>query len=335
MAIEPIMPEELFKMGAQPLVVSMRCRWCDIQHAESFAWAILDPERHPNDPQWDGVTLSRIVTCPQCGREDDYAIEPVSLKVLHTRSLDRRGDPQVQRILGRLWDGTPIRRPSQAIAHLSDLCARMPDSAEAHRRLGNTCERFGVLDQAATAFERAVALDPDDFEAAHSLAEVYLRVGQDQQALDTLVLAVKVWGPAVKRDPRCRDYAPALANILMAAARRCLGTFTLTAAWANPKIKDGVGVNVSQADLKLVRSGHALVKLLQRDDLMMIMLSAEVIENQPTRLQLMLDGKSPAGVETVTVGPKAVAGGRQGRAQGRNQACACGSGRKFKVCCGR
>ena len=278
----------------------------------------------------DGIILGRIITCKRCGAVDDYALTVASR--LHLLTNVGFNGPFRGRILPskmRLWDGTEGLRPSHAIAHLRALCDRMPESAEAQRRLGNTCERFGLLDDAVLAWRRSLALDADDFSAALSLAEHAFKGGDPGELLSDLQNALAAWPPALRKDREAVVvFAPSLAHLLLSADRKFADELCLAAVWQGERVAGQVVVHASVASLREVEEPSRLAEFLANGDVIGLQLRPGPVEDQPSQLQLLLSGGLRPRPERsrlpVRVAPR----------PGRNAPCSCGSGKKFKRCCG-
>ncbi|HEU5086364.1 MAG TPA: tetratricopeptide repeat protein, partial [Roseiflexaceae bacterium] len=76
----------------------------------------------------------------------------------------------------------------QARADFQRVIDHHSDQAWNYRLLGFAYDRLGHNEQAITALERAVALDPSDYEARGALARVYRNAGREQEAREQLAL---------------------------------------------------------------------------------------------------------------------------------------------------
>jgi hypothetical protein len=157
-----------------PLALEFLCNRCGLKYSRKFDWACVNPNRDPQNKECDGILLSRIVECAGCGAVDDYTLADTSLLRLTGGVLGAlagtSGKGRIILGVSKLWDGSIPHRPSQALARLRRLAAEHPDRAEAFRRLGNACERWGLMGEAVTSWKKALDLDPADVEAAYSLA---------------------------------------------------------------------------------------------------------------------------------------------------------------------
>ncbi len=100
-------------------------------------------------------------------------------------------------------------------AEALDLCQRENAVEEAHsphRIIGMIHDHLGDRDLAITHLERAIALEPKDYEARAALARVYRAVGRDAEADEQDALADEMAG----QDRGIRSWR---------ACRRCVATW--------------------------------------------------------------------------------------------------------------
>ena len=260
-----------------------------------------------------------------------------TLRLLDDDGGTGAGGSRVRFGISQLFDGTVVRRPSQGIAHLREVVAKNPKSAEAWRRLGNTCERYGRSDEAAVAWRKSVEVDPEELEATYSLATL---AGERRDITEAFSYLRK----ALRLLPRNRSMAGQLrrqmAESLVALLQDIVeGTdepMGMMAGWAAGKSRDEPIVNASTVNLRaLTENGWArLPKFLSSADLLALDLTPELPEEEPTILQRTLNqgAGAPLEVERITIAP---APAKRGPRIGPNVPCPCGSGKKYKRCCGR
>lgn len=75
-----------------------------------------------------------------------------------------------------------LRQPDEALPYLQAAVKVMADEASIHSSLGRLYELKGDLEKAATAYKKALALDPSQNKLHYLLAGVYRRSGQDALA---------------------------------------------------------------------------------------------------------------------------------------------------------
>jgi len=335
--VKSFTPEEMLGQPSSPLLeISLRCKQCGRVSRERFEWACIHPDTEGCWADgWDGIYFSCIFRCAGCAALDDYDLAPGSYREL-TRGMVRgpaRGG--AERIIiaeSRLWDGTVVRRPAQALARVRELARLHAGTAEAHRRHGNLCQRLGLVEEAEAAWRRAVEVDAGEVEARCSLAEVLLgRTARTPEALellnDALAAAAPRSGDRVPRSESVRAFFTLLYPLAQGGH-----PLALRAAWAAGKIKGGPVVCMSGVDLRRVLGvWDRLIDFAASPDVFGLSLAPATREDEATTLEaLLLRGGGPA-PERVPDRPRPVTAGPR---VGRNAPCTCGSGRKYKLCCG-
>lgn len=327
-------PEDLIDGDAEaPLEVSLTCRGCGRDFSGTFEWASLDPRADVQGSEWDGVLLSEIVDCPGCGAVDEYTVAERSLEGLRSRA-SRASRGRVIRAISTLWDGSTPKRPSQVLNRLRTLVAERPGEAEPLRRLGNACERWGIQDEARDSWEKARQIDPDNAELSLSLAQWWWVRGHDpQKSFAHLRRALELLPKAQERKSAL---AVLIVDLLEAVVESTHEPLALMAAWTGEGStrKDGVELKVSSVDLHKVTDFERLAKFAGRPDVIGLGVTAELPESEPTILQRLLAASAglPLPRPAMTVSPRS---GHSGARISRNARCPCGSGKRFKRCCGR
>ena len=369
-------PEELIDRSAEPpLAIDLTCNRCGRAQSGSFDWACVDPNHDPKRLDWDGVSLSRSLICADCGVVDDYTLDPKSWLELLGRALGvvkeedgsagRRARRPGRVLVGRslLWDGTIVHRPSQALARLRELAAERPLCAEAHRRLGNGCERFGFMEDAVAEWERAVELDPHEIEAQYSLALHWLGPGlRARDGFAALCSALAALPKALAARPELHPWCHAIVRLLRDVVAQTTEPLALKAVWRTgtskasalrpppvgrrshpPPMNGQVVVTMSEVDLRKVPDFERLAEFVARPTLLGLTVSNALPEGEPTILQRILAGSSEEecssdGWEKAERPKRSTSPPPRRRAPtavGRNEPCPCHSGKKFKRCCGR
>lgn len=339
---EPRTPEEaLGALPGKPLSLSLRCERCRSAARFEVPWVSVDLKARVEGG--DGVLLGRIFTCERCGAVDEYELAASSRLWLMGEVLRGALGASRGRVLvaeSRLFDGTLVRRPSAALAHLRGLTVSRPADAEVWRRLGNIAERYGVPEEAIPAWKKAVEVGPEEFEAAYSLAGYLASHPEHEAAAEAfffLAMAVErvTFTRGLERERR-EAFARELAELMLSAAQQCQETpLGLEAAWkldagSNPKVA------LSGADLRDVRDPSPLARFLASDELVGAQLVARVPEDPATQLAALLADEP---LDASQWKPLSLDGApapvRATPRLGRNDPCSCGSGKKFKKCCGR
>ncbi|MBI3181249.1 MAG: hypothetical protein HYZ28_03805 [Myxococcales bacterium] len=294
-------PEDVLDLSTEPpLKLDLVCAHCEEKFSGEFEWAFVNPERGYENDGWDGVVLSRIVTCQKCGAVDDYRVAAGSRFLLMGRLLGRAvGNSSKGRVafgVSLLWDGSVVQRPTRALARLRQLVGENPNNAEAFRRLGNGCERWGLMGEAVQAWRKAVALNAADVEAGCSIASYLLGKGNDlpegfkylRQALGALPAAT-----AAKKE--LRQWGPALVRLLLETVERTDEPLALMATWSGGRLGDQQLVNVSSVDLHELEDFETLADFVSRPDVLGLALTSELPKESPTILERLLSGDSGGG----------------------------------------
>jgi hypothetical protein len=342
-------PDELFDESPEsPLLLELACCRCSRKTKHAVPWALVHPDfstRDREEERWDGILLGRIFECPQCGAEDDYALTPRARMAILGQALacvadadgegTRRAGVRVG--IAQLYDGTTVRRPSMALAHSRALAAERPESGEAWRRLGNTCERWGRATEAEEAWRRAVQVDAKEFEAAHSLAVLHFRADRPQAAFPFLRAAIERLPGARDLDAELRrKFGESLAWWLEEIVAGSGEPIALEAAWPDGAIRrDGVLMRLSSVDLRKVTDWKRLGAFLARSDIQARLTSRMPVDDEYTQLQALLDGVDPSDddLERPLVVTPPAPHVRASPRVGRNDPCPCRSGKKWKKCC--
>jgi hypothetical protein len=321
-------PDDFFDADSEPLEVETICSRCSTTAEREVPWACVHPDIAACEADgWDGVVLGAIVECEACGACDDYALAQETMDALVAWSRRDAAHPRVWKGVVGTMDGSVMRRPSEAIAELrAQTCAR-PDDAETWRRLGNSCSRFGLGQDAEIAWLEALKHGPTEFEAAHSLMLRCLATDRTSLAFGFLRVAIERLAGARLTFEQRAGFAESLARHLFDVVEATDDPIALDVAHrerAKHARKDVV-VLMSSVDLRRVRNWDGLTALLASDDLVAARVSDEVPTEQ-TALGAALETEL---VEYTPSQPVV----REAPRVGRNDPCPCGSGKKSKRCC--
>ena len=322
-----------------PLRLELGCTKCGHTYEYPVGQVLLHPDLEKCRREgWDGVTLGRIIVCKGCGAEDAYELTAHAHVALSAEMVHLAADPPdhpaeapIVIAEGRLWDGTVHRRPSEAIRHLRKLAEATPEKGEGWRRLGNLLERSERTGEAVEAWHRA-ALDKDEMEACYSLTTHYLEQQDGKLALDfaaKTLTRIRGWHDTPKMRREAAEEALGVIRQVVEATRQPVA---LTATWASDPAGGSVVMNVSSMDLREVRRWDRLVDLVASDSFAGAILTDDMPEERPTQLEDLVNGGV---VPSAPRGERRMPEVRSVPKVGRNDACPCGSGKKYKKCCGR
>lgn len=332
----------------RPLRIELRCTACGKRMKRRFAWASITLEPETAAEGWDGIVLSNVVECRGCGAVDEYEVSSRSKTMLLLRAMAGADPLRPGPVIAgksELWDGTLVRRPSQAIEWLRKLTRERPDSAEAHRRLGNLCERFGLREEALASWRKACDLDDGEVEAAYSLARCLLRPEADPtQGFSYLRRALAAFPLALQDARVAPGFGGAIVGLLQAVVESTDEPMALRAAWRSGGSRREPELTLSDADLREVEDFDRLADLVSGGRFLGLELIPDLPErdDEPTFLERLLEGDDdadPAGPRqmrgsSTRSGTLARAGGAD-RSVAPDAVCRCGSGKKYRRCCGR
>lgn len=326
---QTVAPEDLLDdRSARPVRLKLRCDACGRAFKRSFAWVAVSPDPGLAD-DWDGVVPSEIVECPGCGAVDEYTVPPSSTTGLLLKTLGSKGGSRSRKgvivAASRLWDGTIVQRPTQALQRLRELTRELADSAEAFLRLGNGYKRWGLTDEAIWAWKKACELDEGEVEAAYALARHLLGPGGDPtEGFQYLRLAVARLPSAVQDERVPEGVVGGIIGLVEDVAEAAAEPFGLMAAWAAPGPGGWGQMTISLVDLTKVERFDRLFELVLGGHFQALELTPDLPDEEPTLLQGLLgEGR---GTPPPHRAPARV---------GRNDPCPCASGKKHKRCCGR
>ncbi|NCC51726.1 MAG: tetratricopeptide repeat protein [Spartobacteria bacterium] len=109
--------------------------------------------------------------------------DPAISNYLRAIELDPGQDELYMRVaMGHLR----MDRPDEAIKVIESLCERQPREARPQLWLGFVCRAAGDIPRAETAYKKAIRIAPANEAAYLELAAVYIRLGQDDEAVSLL-----------------------------------------------------------------------------------------------------------------------------------------------------
>jgi hypothetical protein len=344
-----MLPEEFFETDASPpLIVKLRCAACSRRFSRKFQWAMVSPDYAHGSADWDGILLSHVVNCSKCGAIDEYTVESESKVGLAARILmhTHRGKPdRVAMGVSQLWDGTIVHRPTQALAHLRLLTETHPQSAQAFRCLGNACSRWQRIDDALAAWRRACELDDNEIDAALNLANHFLGPHENPaEGFFYLRRAIAVIPAAVRAGTVSGDVVRGVFRLLSSVLAHCDDDIALMAAWSSDEYRNEPIVTMSAVDLRKVPDLERLADLAAAGHFIALGLTPDLPdEDETTNLERLLANSRAYEIERRRSQDVIVHSARHlqssspasKRGAGRNAPCTCGSGRKYKRCCGR
>jgi SAM-dependent methyltransferase len=138
------------------------------------------------------------------------------------------------------------------------LLTAFPGHAEAHSRLGAVLMRQGRLADAIAQIERALALQPDMFEAYGNLAQAYLAAGQSDRASEAACRALELNETPQTRAMFAQCVAAARFGGNTSRYRRWLAR-ALVEGWSRPR-------ELTRASIAVVRRSASIADAIARVD---------------------------------------------------------------------
>jgi hypothetical protein len=230
----------------------------------------------------------------------------------------------------RLFDGTPVRTAVEAEAHLKKLIDADPGNYFLWSRLGNLFNIAEEDERAIAAFTKAVELNPLDVESHHSLADYHMARGETELAAKHCHEVLR----HCRHAPPRTEEKPALLRSIVRHTLECLYDLCEESRGRIPFMPP--------PDMKPAREA-AEGKGAEEAVLVVRNFDLSTDEGWEGMVEMFL-GPPPPEVTARFQKPHRplvspperfanVAAGEQ--RVGRNDPCPCGSGKKFKKCCGR
>jgi SEC-C motif-containing protein len=274
----------------------------------------------------EAVFFSGYFHCSECGRGGPWELTQCSeirLGVLFMIEVDKPGESGIQFGEMRLFDGTPSHSAAEGEAHLRRLIEADPQNYFLWSRLGNLFMAAEVPDRAFAAFQKAIQLNPLDVESHHSLAEIHKAKGERDQAAEhyhQILLHAREAPPKTKEKPA----------LLRKMVRHTLESLLELRDETNGRIELYPNLPPEKRDDKDMKEAVVVFKSYD--------LGKEEDWDKWTESFL---GELPASEsDEEHRARKPVPAYRYPEQDrelrvGRNDPCPCGSGKKFKKCCGR
>jgi len=224
------------------------------------------------------------------------------------------------------FDKHIFRYATDSEAHLQGLIDREPERAFLWVRLGNLYSHAGQNERAQAAYERAIELDPKDIEAHSMFGQLLIKAGRPLES-------VPHWHAVLEHVRDAGQVGKELRRELVRGAIE-----SLLEAHAESDGHINLLPKMDPAEMMKGREDEPVVLEVRELDLG----SEEGIDDlcdmfmgQPHRSGrgLFRRGRRRVLDATDALPPTPIL--RQGQTVGRNERCPCGSGRKYKKCCGR
>ncbi len=308
-------------LSGRSVVLRLRCVSCGAAYGYELRDVLISNailRRRHRPPLRDCAMIQDPVKCKRCGAIDDYEWTPAAEAVLALCLIserlgsvreDERDDEEDEGAV-RIVDttssvGDALTSP-ELIERLSQKVARQPDDPEWRLRLGNAYCNSGRAKPALATYTELLDRWPDHAEGAFQRGALYGRLERWAEALDDYLRAAAALRPS---HPMALGLAEALAESIRDAA-------------ANTGCKAPVDIldSLSRLRAKLGEATRDASRVPQPPGAPPAAPGPPAAWTVPDSATDVLSEPAPA-VRT--------------RPPGRNEPCPCGSGRKYKKCCGR
>ena len=306
--------------------VELRCRACGKTGKYQVGRIFIDPGQLPDSgtakPKYeDMVSFSGYFHCRRCGAGGPWEFPPRTVTQLQLLMLLATRNPNLARVCfirAQLFDGTFTRTATEGEAHLCKLIEANPTDYFLWSRLGNLYDQAEEEELAFDAFTRAVELNPHDVESHYSLGCYLQQMKQPAEAAGHFTQVLRHCRTAPRQQP----------GLVEAMVRDALERL-----WELHRASKGAIEFLPPFDPPPSPTGQAGPRQVVVKDLD---LGQEQTWEALTTMYLTgrFPGIVPSAPVRIPPGPRRRAAETSARV-GRNQPCPCGSGRKFKQCCGR
>jgi hypothetical protein len=299
------------------------CARCGASGTYMVGCIFLDPEAVPSPESRNlgggGISFSAYFRCRQCNCSGPWEFPAATEWKLSQMIQSPSKDSEIVLARFELFDGTFCRSPAHGEDYLRELIAVTPHYYFLWSRLGNLYEHAGLVKESQEAFEKAVELNPRDVDSHYSIG-CYWMGKNDRRAAEHLHQVVRCarldhHTNRVLLEAMVRDTLERLVDLNYKSD----GAIPM---WPEPDTSeeepagpsDTVVLALETFDLSTEQSWQRLTHIVLGD---------------PVRPGAATRVFRPQRRNTPTL-PS-----RQPALLGGNAVCPCGSGRKFKHCCGR
>ena len=224
------------------------------------------------------------------------------------------------------FDKRTFRYATDCEDHLKGLIDCEPERAFLWVRLGNLYSHSGQEERADTAYERAIELDPKDIEAHSMLGQLLVDTDRPLEAVPHFHAVLKHVRDARQVDKKLRrNLVRGAIECLLEAHAESNGQIDLLPTMDPGELEKGRGDEPVVVELREFDLGSEA----GIDDL------CELFLEQPGRSGRGLFRRRKKRIPDASNDWLATPIRRETCTVGRNQLCPCGSGHKYKKCCGR
>ena len=316
------------------------CRQCGAKGTYRVGGIMVDPDWARNRPETaapieDAVSFTGLFRCKQCGAGGPWAFPPAThtqLNMAMLASLLHPEDPPIEFGVFLMTDGTQMHSAAEAEDYLKRKLQKRPDDAYLWGRLGNLYTNAGEFALARPAYEKSVQLDPGEVESNYRLGYDRMESGDAAGAAECFQRIARCARTSTCPDPillegMVRDSLSRLFDLHCDTD----GAIPFPPEFDRPAGEspavEASSIVAMEMDLGTKESWDILTSLCLTGrvppDVLRCERNRAAAANGPRR--------NPPPTRQTNREPATVRGRRR---VGRNDPCPCGSGRKYKRCCG-
>ncbi len=311
--------------------LALVCGVCGASGKYDVGTVTLDPAvaKSPDRTTDEAVGFTGCFRCRKCDAGGPWELPVETLARLTVMLAETNaGVEDVPLFLGctATFDKHIFRYATDAEAHLEELIDLEPERAFLWVRLGNLYTHAGQNERAEKTYERAIELDPKDIEAHSMLGQLLTETGRPLEA-------VPHWHAVLKHVREAQEVDKELRRNLVRGAIECL-----LEAHAESNGQIDLLPTIDPGELEKPRDGGPVLLELREFDLGSekgINDLCDIYVERPRRIGGGLFGPRRNRVPDASDDRFATPIGRKALTVGRNDRCPCGSGHKYKKCCGR
>lgn len=332
--IRPLSPPRRLNVYDVPRLeepLSLICGACGASGRYDVGRVTLDPaviKASDRDIIQEAVGFTGYFRCRECDAGGPWELpDETSMYITMMGMAAMSGIEDAPVCFGPIatFDNKVFRYATDCEAHLKKLIDLEPERAFLWVRLGNLYNHAGQDKLAKAAYERAIELDPKDIEAHSMFGQILIETGRYLKAVPHFHAVLK----------HVRDARQVSKKLRRQLARGAIESLLEAHAESNGEID--LLPTMSLQELRKPREDEPVVVELREFDLGTedgINELCDMFVEPPRRAgwNLLRRRKKPA--RDVLDDRVAVSIRREGFAVGRNDPCPCGSGRKYKKCCG-
>jgi hypothetical protein len=283
------------------------------------------------------TVIGDIIQCKGCGSIETYDITAPSrmritaemLRVVAFQQAQEKGEVSGQldspvktfKRLDMTTLGRKVKSTGEAYHLLKAEIEKYPQNADIQKRMGNLLKNGGKPDLAFPYYLEAIRINPDDVESHYSIVDMLIDQKRYEEAISYLERLVPLCRECKMAERRRRNMFSALldqAQIIRQETGHNVELFPLAKTENLAVTNNSITIDLRSFELADPEDFEWLYNAFRHGQVPENRLKSEVpIEATP------LGGKTlqlpVAKVEKV----------------GRNDPCPCGSGKKYKKCCGR